>query len=211
MKVALAFALLIAILACSPAVAEDRPAYLSELEYEVLLELNLARSSPQHYADIMKEWRQYYDDEGRRVLPGQIPTVTKEGVAAVDEAIAFLQEQKSVRTLEVRDGMSAGAADHVADMGPRGAMGHKGKDGSRVGDRVDRYGEWWSKVGEVITYGNGSAREIVTSFIIDDGVKDRGHRSNIFDNNFYVVGVACGPHKKYRTICVITLATDYGD
>ena len=38
--------------------------------------------------------------------------------------------------------------------------------------------------------------------IVDDGVKGRGHRKNIFDPRFRSLGTAAGPHAKFRTMAV---------
>ena len=187
----------------------DDSDYLSSLEKEIVEEHNLARTHPDKYAAFLEEWKPYYDDKVLK-RPGEPHIFTQEGVSAVEEAIRFLREAEPVPTLRPSKGMSLGAQDLVEYAGPRGAVGHTGGEGSQVAERVNRYGTWQGQVGENISYGGDDAREIVIRLIIDDGVPDRGHRENIFNPDFRVIGVACGPHEsQYETMCVITLAADY--
>jgi uncharacterized protein YkwD len=190
--------------------AEDRgkPRYLSRLEAEVVREINRARTDPSAYVRHLEAWLEHYDGKVRR-LPDSKPIATKEGSQAVREAIRYLRSAKPLRALEPSRGMSLGARDHVRDMGPWGALGHTGYDDSDTGERVNRHGKWGKRVGENIAYGSDRAREIVMRLIIDDGVPGRGHRHNLFDPAFYVIGVSFGPHEVYDTMCVITLAGDY--
>ena len=62
---------------------------------------------------------------------------------------------------------------------------------------------------ENLAYGPERARDVVMGLIIDDGVPDRGHRRNIFDPRLRVIGVACGPHEVYGSMCVMDYAGEY--
>jgi uncharacterized protein YkwD len=182
--------------------------FLLPLENAVVHEINMARTAPKDYASLLEQRRKYYDKKILR-LPGETPILTKEGVRAVVEAIRFLRSMKSIHSLTPSKGMSSGAKDHVKDQGSSSASQHKGSDGSQPSDRVNRYGTWEKSIGENISYGSHQARDIVLSLIIDDGVPSRGHRKNIFNPDFSVIGVACGPHPAYRMVCVITFAGGY--
>jgi uncharacterized protein YkwD len=182
--------------------------FLSPLENAVVYQINMARTAPKDYASLLEPFRKYYDRKILR-LPGETPILTKEGVRAVDEAIRFLHSMKSIHPLTPSKGMSLGARNHVKDQGSSGSGQHKGSDGSQPSDRVNRYGTWEKSIGENISYGSNKARDIVMGLIIDDGVPSRGHRKNIFNSDFRVIGVACGPHPAYRDVCVITFAGRY--
>jgi uncharacterized protein YkwD len=192
--------LLIALLASASAagalfarsLVTDKPDFLSALEYSVLQELNLARTNPQTYARILEDYRSQF-----------------EGTAAVDEAIRELKARKPMSPFRISRGMSLAAKDHVEDTGPKGSTGHSGSDGSKPFDRMNRHGKWLRSAGENISYGNDEARQVVIQLIVDDGVAGRGHRRNIFNAAFEVVGISCGPHKVYGTMCVQTFAGDY--
>jgi uncharacterized protein YkwD len=184
------------------------PGYLSSLEKQVVQEINLARTNPDGYAAFLKELKLHFI--GKTIVqPGNVHIKTQEGVTAVEEAIRFLRSVRPLPPLQPSRGMSLGARDHVRNTGPAGNLGHEGSNGSQADDRVSRYGSWQKRIGENISYGTYGARDIVMNLIVDDGVPSRGHRKNIFNPDYRVVGVACGYHATYKTMCVITFAAGY--
>ncbi|MDP3178556.1 MAG: CAP domain-containing protein, partial [Spirochaetaceae bacterium] len=186
------------------------PAFLSQVEAEIVAELNLARSAPSEYAAFLREYRSYIRGKLYE-QPGKIAISLNEGAKAVDEAIAFLEKQKPLGVLTASKGMSRAAKDLAAEQGRTGATGHSSADGSSPFDRMERYGDWKRTAGENCAYGGETGREIVIQLIVDDGVPSRGHRANIFNPDFAVVGVAVGPHPGYRVVCVQDFAGGYSD
>jgi len=175
------------------------------LEEGIVKEVNLARTNPAVYAFWLRGQRQYY--RGKQLgRPGEGPVRTKEGLAAVDEAIRWLEKQRPAGALDYSRGLSRAARDLVASQGASGGFGHTGPDGSTPSERVERHGQWDSVIGENVAYGQRTARDVVTAFIVDDGVPGRGHRTNLFNAAFHVMGVDCGPHSTYGTTCAITFA-----
>ncbi len=171
-------------------------------QQDILRELNYARTNPRAYAQEMEAVRQYFQGTTYRE-PGQPAIRTREGLAAVDEAISYLRSAAAVGPLSYSAGLEKAAADHVRDIGPKGIASHTGSDGSTPRDRVERYGRWLVAMGENIAFCPlPSARRIVMQLIIDDGVADRGHRDAIFNPDFRLVGIATGGHKVYGSMCV---------
>ena len=192
----------------TPQKRDNDARYLTELESEVVEELNLARMQPQIYAGFLADYARLYigsevHEAGEKVL------LTKEGKSAVNEAIRFLQKQKALIPLKPSKGMSRAAKDMVRMQETTNQTGHTGRDGSTFSQRINRYGTWGGSCAENIDYGNNTARKIVMALIIDDGVSSRGHRKSIFTPVFTRVGVACGVHQTFRYMCVIELAQSY--
>lgn len=167
-------------------------AFASDLADDVIAEINLARTAPQQYAQILASRTVGY----RGV----------EGEGVVREAIRFLEKQRPLPPLAVSEGIRSSALTHVLDMGPTGGRGHKGSNGSQPWDRMARFGKWVGGAGENIDYGQRDARGTVVRLIVDDGVRGRGHRKNIFSGNFRVAGAAAGFHATYGAMCVIDFA-----
>ncbi len=164
----------------------------ADLADEVIAEINLARTAPQQYAQIVANRTAGYRGA--------------EGESVVREAIRFLEKQRPLPALGVSEGIRHSALTHVLDMGPVGGRGHKGSNGSQPWDRMARFGKWVGRAGENIDYGQRDARAVVVRLIVDDGVRGRGHRKNIFSSDFRVAGAAAGYHATYGGMCVIDFA-----
>lgn len=182
--------------------------FLTDHEKDVIRELNLARTDPKGYARLVNEFKRFYID-GAISIDNRVPVETFEGIEAVDEAVGFLNRVSPVSPLKVSRGLSHAARDHVKDQGNTGATGHSGSDDSTPRERMNRYGSIRIKSGENISYGFFEARHIVIMFIIDDGVKSRSHRKNVYDPAFRVVGVHSSGHRDYEWMCVLDFAAGY--
>ncbi len=181
------------------------PAYgSSEMDRDVLDEVNYLRANPGDYADELDDLRRDFDG---RILYGngeEPDMTTNEGAGAVDEAARDLRRTRPLPEIKHSDILAQAAADHVAIQGATGQVGHV-SNGRRPGQRVKaRGGNIY--VGEVIAYGIFGARNAVRQLVVDDGVPGRGHRKLLLFAPYRYAGVACGPHKKWRNMCVVVLS-----
>lgn len=190
-----------------------------EVCQEILRSVAAARANPRAVASRIRQRLAYYD--GKQFSPpavdGSSPSkkVTKEGTAAVLDAVNFLEQQAALPGFSVENivGLALCGDDHVEDVGAEGVASHVGSDGCGCWDRMARYGRWDGACGECLWYGrvgphlNGET--IVDDLIVDDGVPSRGHRLAIFDERYNVAGVALGLHKTYGNMVAIELAGTY--
>jgi len=172
------------------------------LEDSVLDEINYVRANPGKYADELRDYRALFDGPVVRLPGDPIGEITREGVSAVDEAIAFLDRQQPLPPL-ARGEVLAGAARELADeQGASGRSGHRSADGAMPGDRAKRHGGDIF-ISETISYGYSEHHAVVRQLVIDDGVPGRGHRALVFAAGSRFAGVGCAAHPSVRHMCVI--------
>ena len=164
--------------------------YLSDLEKDVILEINKARTNPRAYAALYL-----------------LPYVTH-GTAsnAMKECIMKMKIMKPVVPLQPGKGLTLAAKEWVALQGPSEYIGHD----MNLPVRLRKYC-CFGYYAENISYGRNDPKEIVIRLLEDDGVQGREHRKNILSKAYTHIGVGFGPHKKYRYMCVQDFAERYKD
>jgi uncharacterized protein YkwD len=179
----------------------------AKIESEVFVALNAARTRPATAATWLEQLVPRFSGN-RLQRPGwPFAVQTVEGAAAVREAVSVLNRQAAVPALSLDAALTRAARDHASDQARTGSTGHTGSDGSSVTTRVARHGTWLISINENIDYQPMlSGRDVIESLLIDDGVRDRGHRRNIYETTSRMVGIACGPHPRYTATCVIVQA-----
>lgn len=182
-------------------------------ERQLVAALSEVRADPHGLAARLEKRREHY--KGKDYYPpergGKVAVATKEGTAAVDEAVAFLKAlAPSTGLAEPDDDIALRALrlacdDHLNDRGTLGQIGHEGSDGSHSQERIMRYGSWSGACGECLWFGRqgASASSMVEDLVVDDGVKSRGHRLCIYDERYTLAAARVGAHKTFGAMAVI--------
>ena len=176
--------------------------YLTDIEKNVILEMNMVRSNPKKYAELyLKPILSKF--EGTVLYRGNdLYTQTTEGSAAVKECIDVLSKQRTLDLIYPNRRLRKMAKYHAGLQGVTEQIGHNTPKGETLNQRIKRFKIPCYCWGGNIDYGLNSARDIVISLLVDDGVPSRGHRDNILNNFFNWVGVYFGSHKKYKYMIV---------
>lgn len=196
---------LVPLLACL-VLSAGAPEQATAFERAVVQEMSDARVAPKAFAAHLKALRGQFEGTLWR-RPGMVPIRTVEGVAALDEAIRFLETTRPVGPLRFNEGLARAARAQARYLGSKGLLSHQGADGSGPAARLDRLGRWQSLVAENISTGEDDARMVVVQLLVDDGVPSRGHRRNLFNPDLHQAGAGEAPHTVYGNVCVI----DYAD
>lgn len=180
----------------------------SAMEVAVLDELNTVRSDPQKYIAYLEDYKKLFKEK-TVFLPGFLRIETIEGKAPVEEAIEYLKTLPKLKPLALSNSLNKAAVTQLKDLIADSSIGHTGKDGSDLTTRLKRFGMVGYDYAENIAYFVDTARDIVLAMIIDDGVKSRSHRKNVFSPNFRLIGIAFGKGKSDEGLCVADFADSF--
>ena len=178
-----------------------------ELEEQIYQIHNQIRKNPQSFIPKLKESLNHFREKIYH-KPGEDPIQTYEGPEAIEDAIDFLKSQRPVKELILDENISRACKDHAYDIGVKGLTTHEGSDGKNISDRIEKYCEWEGAAAENLDFGFKKAENIILNMIIDDGVKERNQRFNLFHPDFKYIGVGANSHRDYGVCAVIGYAVD---
>lgn len=181
----------------------------SEMETALLKEVNAIRSNPLQYVAYLEEYKKSAKGNSFLLPDGVRLTTNEDAKTLIDDAIAELKKMAKASDLGFSSGLIKACKNHQADLKSNYALGHYGKDGSGLEQRLSRFGRAGINVAENLSFGAATPREILMSWILDDGIKSRSHRKNIFSPKFSVFGVSCGESSSKEVICVAVFANSF--
>ncbi len=181
--------------------------YLNDEEKNLILAMNLIRYNPEKYSTLYVFPRLQYFQGTAFHFPGRIPLRTREGIEAVRELYLELLETEPMPLFYPSKGMSKASADHARYMRRTATASHEG--GGGLGARVSRHGQWVSGLAENLAWATTNAHETIVNLMIDDGIRNRGHRKNILNPAYNKVGVAIDDHPRFTISWVINYAVDF--
>lgn len=174
---------------------------------EIAKYINMARTTPQEFMKLVQERLDTY--EGKNFRQSGVLYQSQEGKDAPEECLASLENMSPKCEMTRMEGLDKACADLANYNGENGKTGHAGADDTKMGERMDVYGKWIGKCGEVVGVIPSNGLDFVLQWMIDDGVKTRGDRKTIMNKEFTKFGVACAAHKVYKTCAVVKFARDY--
>jgi uncharacterized protein YkwD len=112
-----------------------------------------------------------------------------------------LNKTKGLQVLVPEKDLFDVAYGHARESGRTGHVGHKNFD-KRFKPLLGKY----DRVAENCAYGLESALDNVMQLLIDENIKDLGHRKNMLNPEFSSTGASIQAHKNYKYNCVIAYA-----
>ena len=171
------------------------------IKREVILESNRIRTNPKAYIPILEDYLSNFDGNQLRLPDKNEILETEEGPMAYKEAIEFLKNQKPINTIEFDEEASKVAQDYSKFL--FNSKEDQLEDESQIQQRVEKYLEYDYSLSENIDFGGCTGIEVIVNLLVDDGVKNRIHRENLFSDKYEYYGVGVFEHPDYEFCTVI--------
>jgi uncharacterized protein YkwD/LysM repeat protein len=142
----------------------------SQLETDMLSEINLLRSNPAAYIPFIEKYQK------ETMIPASPSTVA--------ELIAELRNTPTLSRLSSSECLYQAAKNHAESQRPKGDIDHQGTDGSWPWDRARNSCPSMKDGNENIVGGPSKVRNSVIILLLDEGIPTRGHRKTLLNKDW---------------------------
>lgn len=113
--------------------------------------------------------------------------------------IRELERKDSIQPLKFENALQGMSEEFAKEAGRKGWVGHR-----HVDQRFKKHAEHLDVTAENLQYGYESPIDIVMDLLIDFDTPNLGHRKNILDESFSLIGISIQEHKSYDYITVMS-------
>ncbi|MEX1192391.1 MAG: CAP domain-containing protein [Brumimicrobium sp.] len=156
----------------------------SETEKEILVYINKVRTNPQQFLEEVAEPYIIKNDYSRNRYARSL--------------IKTLRNSPVLTPLKFDTSLQLLAESFAEEAGKKGWTGHV-----KVDQRFKKHADHIDITAENLQFGFNEALDIVMDLLIDFDIPSYGHRNNILDADFSIIGVAIDSHKEYDYITVM--------
>ncbi|NCU03483.1 MAG: CAP domain-containing protein [Chitinophagaceae bacterium] len=151
-------------------------------------QLTLAEQEFFYWVNILRKNPPAFEQEIIQNFLRQFPQVNAADARSLSKDLKAIKT--SLSFLPPDQGLGAMASAHATDLKNRnGIISHTSSTGKSFVQRIKEAGSY--KCGaENVFAGTNSALEALILLLIDQGVPDKGHRKNLIDPNFNIMGVS---------------------
>lgn len=153
-------------------------------EKEILNYLNHVRTNPKSFLNNIA-----------------IPFIKEKELTRNRYAKSLIKDLETINpldSLKFESSLQKMAEDFAEEAGKKGWTSHM-----RVEKRFKKYANHVDIKSENLQFGFDKPLDIVMDLLIDTDIPDLGHRKNILDADFTIIGVATSTHKDYEFITVM--------
>ena len=179
---------------------------LDNFAYEIIKEINFARTKPKKYANYLEEIKQYFDENILIIPEESIKIETNEGVAVYDEAIDYLNNISPLPKLELHSSLLKISNDYLKYALK---MDYNKIFTLEINNFIEKYGSFNGELTKLMEFGGLTPERIVTNLIVCDGEYSRDYRNLLFDKYFKYIGVASGPHENFNQFTVVLISDSF--
>ncbi len=179
---------------------------MSDFNENLIKEINLLRTNPKKYAEILVKYVEYFKEKLFSLPESNIGFQTEEGVDAFKEAVEFLNNQPKLEPLTSSKELCNIAEDYITKYQEKNSTEISDNDMEKI---INKYGEFCGFFYRAMDIGGETPEIAIIDLLVSDGDPSRKQREVLLSNEIKIIGVANREEKTYGHCSSIITCTEF--